>query len=311
MKRLRIRIDGKDKPYLDMLREYLKVNGSGLFDIVDENADCFLTDDQSYSGKKDVIVLAEENGDIFKYQPADHIISCILEKGYKDQGSQRPLCIKKTEIIFITSAHGGAGKSTIAQGLCLYWAKHSKKVLYIDLDAFTSGECIFSNEKEKDFSILRYYISKMEGDINIYIEKYKNYDTVYDVSYLKSIYPSCENMLSEAESSYLMKGMARNELYDYIVIDPPLYPTKVYMDMMKNCDHVIFVKNAGSTKEEEVIAFLENSGVDPVIACNMVRYTKGIYIPKAQSRLELMPKEFFDAMDALSLCMEEKNGENI
>lgn len=311
MKRLRIRIDGKDKPYLDMLREYLKVNGSGLFDIVDENADCLLTDNQTYSGKKDVIVLSEENGDIFKYQPADHISACILEKGYIGQGSGRPLCMKKTRIVFMTSAHGGAGKSTIAQGLCLYWSKRSKKVLYIDLDAFTSGECIFSNEKEKDFSILRYYISKMEGDINMYIEKYKNYDAVYDVSYLKSIYPSCENMLTEAESSFLMKGMTENELYDYIVIDPPLYPAKAYLDMMKKSDHVIFVKNAGSTKEEEVIAFLENNDIDPVIACNTVRYTKGIYIPKAESRLELMPKDFFEAMDALSFCMEEKNGESI
>lgn len=305
MKKIRLKIDIADSEYSDRLSEYIKIKGLNIFEITDLNQHLTLSD--LGSEDSDCLHLLSEKEDVLisKYQSADRIIQSVMENVSKCNEDTVKIVSRNCRVIFVTSGHGGAGKSCISQACAIYWARKGKKVMYINVDGFSVNESIFNTEKPYDISLLMHYTNKVNSDFNVYIERYKNHDSEHDVCFLSSVYPSCDTCFNYEQGQYFMNSLISNDIYDYIFIDCPLYANKTYIDMMKLANKTIFIKNKGSKREEEVIRFLENNGISLLIACNMVRYTEGVYIPSAEESISQNPTGFYDAIDELMYELEQ------
>ena len=108
-------------------------------------------------------------------------------------------------------------------------------------------------------------------------------------------------------AAYFIECLHSNELYDYTFIDCPLFANPAYLDMMKCADETVLVKSKGSNREEQVTTFLVENQVNVVLACNMVRYTEGIYIPKVQEDLAHNQVAFYQAIEQILHDSEHDN----
>lgn len=308
MNRIRLKMALTDIDYLNRLSQYIKINGLNVFEIVSQNEQVTLCDSEKPDVDDMFLVCPDKRIAICKYQSPDRIMNEIVENTCDCNTNIQFKSVSRNKVVIVTSVHGGAGKSFISQGLAICAARMGKNILYISLDGYSVNDGVFSSENEKDISIVLHYTKKQQGDLNTYIEKYKNHDIVHNVYYLQSIYPSCDTALDFASSVFFVDSLSSNELYDYTFIDCPLFANSVYLNMMKKAEKTVLVKSTGSNREEQVSEFLKSNSINTILACNMVRYTEGIYIPKAEEDLSQNPKSFFESMEQLMYELECDDG---
>ncbi|MFA5341769.1 MAG: AAA family ATPase [Clostridia bacterium] len=309
MKRIRLQIELSDKEFANRLSQYIKINGLNIFNIINDKPDAVLHDCMK-DNNDEYIMLNTNNKEtsIYRYQSADRIMGSIMEC-MDDIDVVLDMKLKSNnKTIFVTSAHGGAGKTYISSALAIYLARKGKKVLHINLDGLCVNDSLFECDDEKDISLIIYYANKNIGNINTYIERYKNFDAGKNVYFIKSIYPSFETLLSLSSAMTFIESLNSNSLYDYIICDCPLYPVEHYTFMMKNAFKTLFVKCRGSEREEEVTTFLKKNEIDILCLCNMIRYTEGIYIPKAEEDIKYNPSSFYESIEQIAYELEKGNG---
>lgn len=299
MNRIRLKIDLTDIDYSNRLSQYIKINGLNVFEITSQNEQVTLCDSENPDVDDMCLVCQDKRIVICKYQSPDRIMNEIVENTCHCNTNIQFKSVSRNKVVIVTSAHGGAGKSFISQGLAICAARMGKNILYISLDGYSVNDGVFSSENEKDISIVLHYAKKQPGDLNTFIEKYKNHDVVHNVYYLQSVYPSCDTTLDLEGSAFFMDSLCSNELYDYTFIDCPLLANPVCLNMMKHAEKIVLVKSTGSNREEQVFEFLKSNSINTILACNMVRYTEGIYIPKAEEDLSQNPISFFESMEQL------------
>lgn len=304
MNRIRLHIKLSDKEFERRLTEYIKLNGLNIFILTDVKPDATLTDHLQNPNEL-VLENIEKKMSFGKYQSADRIISSIIENlDVSFNMNSKSNC----KTVFATSAHGGAGKTFISQALSIYLARSGRKVMYVNLDGLCVNDSVFKCNEEKDISLVTYYAKKGVENINKYIEGYKNYDTAKNVYFLKSIYPSFDPSLDTESAEIFIRSLNTNELYDYIVLDCSLLPFSQYFQMMKNSYKTLFIKCRGSEREDEAVTFMQNGGIDILCLCNMIRYTEGIYIPKAEEEIIYNPTSFYDAIEQIVYELEKNHG---
>jgi len=250
-----IKFDVKDRVYFKMLKSYILLNYSNVIKIDDINYDFVISDKVKL--KENYIIINDTNFDIYKYQKASKICSQIVNKTNKNKKDDKTLpTINKVKIITVTSAIGGAGKTTIAEAIASILVSEGHKILLISLDLFSPYAGLLEDVNENDISKLIYYLQEERG-VNISIEACKSYDHNKDIYFIRSIYPSLDGFISEKVTSSLLKGIKNNRIYDYIVFDIPSYLTKGNIKIMNEANLNILIKLNDSRREKIYIEYLE------------------------------------------------------
>ncbi len=153
---------------------------------------------------------------LFKYTSIKEIFSTIIGKSASHlniEGNSK----EETQIIVVTSANGGAGKTTIAMGISACLTKNYKRVLYINAGRLQSFQYMLenttpisspdvyaklSNPGENVYSDIRHIIRK---EIFCYIPAFKA--ALMSVGLEYSIYAK------------LALGAKKSSEYDFVVID--------------------------------------------------------------------------------------------
>lgn len=303
MDKIRLNIKLSDNEYVKHLSEYIRINGLNIISLTEENPDITLIDSQQ-NNDEFILKTHTKETHMYRYKCADRIIGSIIENvdislGVKGKSNNRT--------IFVTSAHGGAGKTYISQALSIYLSRNGRKVLYVNLDGLCVKDSIFKCDEQNDISLINYYAKKGNENINAYIERYKNYDAAKNVFFLKSIYPSYDVCFDMNSAKVFIDSLNSNDLYNYTIIDCPLYPFSQYALIMKNSYKTLLIKNRGSEREEEAAVFLKKNDIKIMLICNMIRYTEGIYVPKAEEDISHNPKTFYESIEQIVYELEKSD----
>lgn len=174
----------------------------------------------------DMVVLLDENEKLIKvYNPHFITINPYLKLDviYDYIMNQTPLRQvaeeknkKNTKLIAVYSPIGGAGKTTVAYGLCMAFSKTYKKVLYINVNAVQDFGYLF-DESAYMSQKLEWMIAKQSPDIN------KNLSGAvqnYGFDYLPPTKMSLTTLgIALKDYIYIVEELKRINKYDYIVVD--------------------------------------------------------------------------------------------
>lgn len=189
---------------------------------------------------------------IGKYSSMKEIFNEIVGKSaptfdFGDKG-------KKTEpqIILVTSAAGGVGKTTVAMGLCAALAKSYKRVLYINADRLQNFQAKLSNPSP--ISANDVYAKLLTGSNNIFAEIHH----VVREEGFQYLPPFKAALMSLGLSYRIFEQIAlsakQSKNYDFVVVDVDSTFDEEKTRLIDTADKVIIV-----TDQSRAAAFATNS----------------------------------------------------
>lgn len=192
-----------------------------------------------------VFVLSEDSsGDagsdnitrIFKYSSTKEIFNQIVFKNKDIMRSQ--VSQKETQVIVVTSAIGGAGKTTVAMALSMSLARNHKRVLFLSLDTMQGFSYYLGNKSPTPSGISKAATApedKLFSSIMPYIRNEGYY-------YLP---PFSHNIvtvgLDYSFYSKMVRAAKKSKEYDYIVVDTSLEFDDARADLIQKADKVIMI----------------------------------------------------------------------
>lgn len=200
---------------------------------------------------------------INKYQRADliykHILGIFSENAAEITGVSMKLG-EGSKVLAYVSASGGTGASTMAAACVIRFAKMGKKVLYLNLEQFGSADVFFQGEGSGNFGEIIYAIKSKKGNLSLKLES-----TVKQDASGVFFYSATPMALDMAElSSEEIRGMITNTRmcgeYEYIILDMDFSLEKPQIDILCECNQVIFVNDgspASNVKLERVMASMQ------------------------------------------------------
>ncbi len=153
---------------------------------------------------------------VFKYASIKEIVNEIIYKSADVLGGDTTE-VKDTQVILVSSACGGVGKTTLAIGIAGALAKNYKRVLYINADYLQTFQHMFADTspitENMIYAKLATNTENIYGDIKHAIRK-----EVFQ--YL----PAFKTALMSVGMSYsvfknIIQGAKKSKDYDYIVVD--------------------------------------------------------------------------------------------
>ncbi len=205
---------------------------------------------------------------IYKYTNIKSIFSQITRSNL---GSTEPSMHKdSSQLIMVTSACGGVGKTTIALSLCQCLATIGKKVLYINADYLQSFQYRLANKSpicdSNVYAQLAEFNDSTYGNIRSVIRKEEYYyvppfkTTIMSVGLEYSVY-----------GKLAMAAKNSNE-YDYVVVDAIHSFDEENAKLMKMSDKVIIITLQSEQEAFATGLFVSNiNGVSTekyIILCN-------------------------------------------
>lgn len=245
-----------------------------------QNAEILIVSDELYDSSlqrhniQNIFVMMEQydeggTGDLnvtqlFKYTSIKEIFNEITGK------SAEALNIaavekKETQIILVTSAAGGVGKTTVAMGVAACLAQNYKRVLYIEASRLQNFQCFLDNNtpisapdvysklinsSETIYSDIQHVIRK---EVFNYIPPFKA--SLMSVGLDYSVY---EKIVASAKNS---------RAFDYIIIDAESTFDEHKTDLLDLSDKVIVV-----TKQEYGVVYATNYFVSNIDSLNSDKY---------------------------------------
>lgn len=201
---------------------------------------------------------------IFKYTSIKEIFNEILGKSsdslnVKNSGKKEP------QIVVITSAAGGVGKTTIAMGMSACLGKDYKRVLYINCDYLQSFAHLLSNQSV--ISNNEVYSNLIRNNDNIYQSiKYLIRNEVF--SYLP---PFKAPLISLGVSPEIFIKIAlsakKSGDYDFIIIDTDSVFDERKALLLNIADKVVIV-----TRQNKTSVFATNTLVSSIDGINTEKY---------------------------------------
>lgn len=286
MKIISLIIAEKDKEYIDLLKKYIReTKYSSMFYIKTfsnkENLeeylqkqlciDILLTIQEFVSNiNKDkkiysTILLTsierkEEDCDlplIYKYQPLNHLIIKILQI-YNKSSCNKNLKFSsdnKVKIITFCSTSGGNGKTTVAINLANNLILKDKKVLYLNLELFSSISTFFPVSGSNDMSKINYYIKTNTKDLQNKIFELIKCDDETKIEYLEPFLNPYEILdVTNNDMNILIDSIKNFNLYDYILVDLEIGKNNFFASIMSKSDYIIwlFVDNIKDINKNKI-----------------------------------------------------------
>lgn len=253
-----------------------------------------------------IFVMTEQNDDggtaelnimrLFKYTSIKEIFNEIVGKSRNILNIENKEK-KKSQVLVVTSANGGAGKTTIAMGISACLTKNYKNVLYINASRLQSFQYMLDNKTKIISAEIYTKLLKASSQIYTEIKHVIRKELFYYLPAFKAALMSLGLNYSIYEQ-IIMEAKESNE-YDFIVVDAETtfdeYKTKL-LDMAdkvlvvtgqtKNAVYATneFISNVNDTNSDKYIFVCNNfdkEGENVLISPSMqLKFTVNDYIDK-------------------------------
>lgn len=202
---------------------------------------------------------------IFKYTSIKEIFNEIIGKS---AGALNVAAVEKkeTQIILVTSAAGGVGKTTVAMGVAACLVQNYKRVLYIEAASLQSAQYMLENDTP---------ISSPD----IYTKLLNPSDSIYaDIKHV--IRKEVFSYIPPFKAAIMSVGLSKNIYmdiavsakksgeYDYIVVDTDSVFDEFKADLLNVADKVIFV-----TKQNRMSVMAVNTLMSNINGVNNEKYS--------------------------------------
>lgn len=192
---------------------------------------------------------------LFKYTSIKEIFNEIIGKS---AGALNIAAVEKkeTQIILVTSATGGVGKTTVAMGVAACLTQNYKRVLYINASRLQNFQYLLDNET----SILStdVYSKLLSSNESLY-EDVKHVIRKEDFSYLPAFKATLMSLGVDYSVYEKLALSAKNSGdYDYIVVDAESTFDEYKTNLLDISDKVIFVIDQSFNNVYATNTFLAN-----------------------------------------------------
>ena len=235
---------------------------------------------------------------IYKYTNIKEIFSVILGKAGNIANADSE-SKNDPQLVVITSASGGVGKTSLAMGLASVLSRHLKKVLYVNIDYLQNFQVYLNNGlpisdnqlymklsmgESNSFAMIRHLIRREEFD---YVPPFKGAILSLGISHATSL-EIAEQALESKE-------------YDYVIIDADSTFDEEKMKLMTDADRIIFVVTQTDPSVLAMNRFLENTEIaekDKILyVCNQFEQGKRNALVSGNYKLKFMVNEYIEYME--------------
>ncbi len=207
----------------------------------------------------DVFVLTEDIGDtktydnithIYKYSSTKEIFNQVLYKNKEILNVQ--FSNKETEVIVVTSAVGGSGKTTMAMALSQRLAKNHKRVLFISTDIMQSFSYYLNNKAVLSNNICTVFSNSDESLYNAVKPYFRHENSTYLPPFGRSV---LSIGLTNDIYNRIIKVAKDSKDYDYIVVDTDIQLDETNAELIQIADKVIInvLQDSFSTVKTEYL----------------------------------------------------------
>lgn len=228
------------------------------------------------------IEMVRDQRAIVKFQKVDLIYKQILS--IYSENENNVTNIKLTDdackIVAFTSVSGGAGSSSMAVACALHYATQGKRVLYLNLESFSSVDMFLQGEGQFDMSDIIFALKSKKSNLSLKLESCVKQDVrgVYFYSQPKIALDMME--LSAEDIMQLISELQIMGSYEYIVLDKAFGLDKDTRDIFRRTHAVVLVNdgsevsNAKMTSAYVALATLEQDVEASLLGRLMVVYNK-------------------------------------
>lgn len=250
---------------------------------------------------------------LFKYSSIKEIFNEIIGKsaGVLNKGIN---IITETQIILVTSANGGAGKTTVAMGMASCLTQNHKKVLYLNASRLQ----IFQNylDNKTSMSSQDVYAKLINPSENVYeeIKHAIRYEHFYYLPAFRMALMSMGIQFNVYEKIVL--SARKSKEYDYIIIDAESSLDEDMARLHDIADKVVVVMGQSASSVYATNTLITNlNGVSPeryIFVCN--RFNKEQYnaLISPEMIVKFSVNEYIDefSSNGMITCSElsEKDG---
>ena len=197
---------------------------------------------------------------IYKYSNMRDIFNAIKSRNVGLFNAEQSR--KGTQIILVTSAAGGVGKTTVALGLGLALERDYKKVLYVDAESFQTFNGLI---KSSEFLEGNDLIELSNDEVSDYLN---NHVCVNEISYLPAFRnPLLSVGLPLEVYRLFIESAKKSEEYDYIIVDSDSAFDEEKVKLMGIADKILFV-----TEQTEKSCYATNQMIRQISEVNDGKY---------------------------------------
>ena len=293
-----------------------------------QNAAILIVSDELYNSSiqrhniSNVFVMMEqlEDGDtgelnvnrLFKYTSIKEIFNEIIGKS---AGALNVVDIEKkeTQIILVTSATGGVGKTTIAIGMAACLAKNYKRVLYINASRLQNFQYLMDNKSPLSSSDV---YSKLLNPTDKIYDDIKHVVRMETFSYIPTFKSSLLSLGIDYDIYKKVAVSAKNSAeYDYIVIDADSTFDEKQTNLIDISDRVIIVTEQSLNSifaTNMLVSNISDMYIDKFIfVCNKFKKDgyNALILPEVESKFSVSEYVDFSDVDEykrLNNCIERK-----
>lgn len=184
---------------------------------------------------------------IYKYSSVKEIYLAIVAGLHMEK--QIMAKDRKTLLYAVHSAVGGAGKTTLALGLCSALKKYGNHVLYVNLEGIQNFNFLLENREYMEYSI-------WQQKIGSGLEAVAREQGFAYVPPLKQ--SALSNGISYSRLLTVLEQTRSRCIYDYIVAELPTEPDMERLQVLNTADKVILVTRQDALSVWKTERFLEN-----------------------------------------------------
>lgn len=156
---------------------------------------------------------------------------------------------KRTILYAVHSAVGGAGKTTLALGLCAALKKYSKRVLYLNFENIHNFNYLMDNRDYMEYSVFQ----KKVGSGFEAVAREQGFEYVPPLKQ-----SALSNGISFSRLLTILEQTRSRNLYDYMVVELPLDLDMNRLQVFNIADKVILVTRQDALSVWKTERFLEN-----------------------------------------------------
>ncbi|MBC8060469.1 MAG: AAA family ATPase [Clostridiaceae bacterium] len=255
-----------DKANIEIIsdKDYFKEYFSTLkkIDILVIHEELYTRDLEKHS-IANLFILTELNGvsatedlstnKIYKYTSVKEIFNALMST--TSTKSLRPVHQEENKVLMVYSPSGGAGKTTVALGLCAAFAKCHKRVLYLNTETLQRYNFMLGN---KGFCPLGFEKHLIQQNENI-IDYLPGVVGVELFDYLLPFRQSISSLNINMEHyKHLIERVRLSGQYDYIVVDSSSDFTCEKTMMMSYCHKVMIITRQDAVSVSKLEGLLAN-----------------------------------------------------
>ena len=232
---------------------------------------------------------------ICRFQKIDVIFNRIqkvyLEKSAAIISSVDDTKSGKVKVVNFIAAAGGVGCSVAAAAFASKCARLGKKVLYLNLDCFSSADIYFSGEGSGNFGNMIYYLKSKKVNLAL------KHDGIVKRDENGVEFYSATNLaldMKELSLDELREFIAQLKTwgeYDYIVLDGLFELSKNYVNFLNTCNLIVLVtdgsepSNFKTRRAVESVSVLQQQAEVNVLGKFGVLYSR--FSTKTSSKIDL------------------------